>query len=117
MPDTKWSAWAKRHAVPVRAVSFVVASVAIGYVWAATFGDGVHGLQDTAQLDHSSSFPDANVALIAALILFLGASVLASGMTGNWESPARSSDGGSAQRSQRERCYSRSVAHSSERRS
>jgi hypothetical protein len=80
MPDTKWSAWAKRHAAPVRVVSFMAGAVAVGYLWAVLFGDGVKGLQDSAQLDNSSTFPDANAAWIAAIGL-LSASLLAVAIT------------------------------------
>jgi hypothetical protein len=52
-------------------VACVVIGVAgAGYVWAAAFGDGLQGLKDTAALDRSNSFPDANVVFIAALLAF-----------------------------------------------
>lgn len=67
LPDTRLVAWAKRHAAPIRVVSFITGAIAAGYLWAVLLGDGVRGLQSTAQLDNSSTYPDANVAWIAAL--------------------------------------------------
>jgi hypothetical protein len=87
MPDTKWSAWLKRHAALVRVVSFTAGSVAAGYLWAALFGDGVRGTQDTSQLDQSSSYPNANIVFIAAGAVLLVAFLLAAKSTDNWESP------------------------------
>jgi hypothetical protein len=87
MPDTKWSAWLRRYAGPVRFVSFIVGSVAAGYLWAVVFGDGVPGLQDSAQLDQSSSYPNADVGFIAADALLLIAFLLAAKSVDNWQSP------------------------------
>jgi hypothetical protein len=46
------------------------AIIATAYLWAVVFGDGVHGLKDTVALNKSSSFPDANVAFIAAVAVY-----------------------------------------------
>jgi hypothetical protein len=76
MPDTRWSAWAKRHAAAVRIVSFITAAAAVGYFWAVLFGDGIKGLQSSAQLLNSSTFPNANAAWCGGIAL-LTASLLA----------------------------------------
>jgi hypothetical protein len=89
MPDTKLSAWAKRHAVPIRVVSFVAGSIAVGYLWAVLFGGGIKGLQSVSQLDNSSTYPNANAAWIGAIAL-LSTSLLAAGKTvTNLRSPGR----------------------------
>jgi hypothetical protein len=80
MPDTRWSAWAKRHAAPVRIVSFIAGAVAVGYLWAVLFGDGIKGLQSAAQLNNSSTFPNANAAWCGSIAL-LAASLIAALMT------------------------------------
>ena len=49
-------------------VLVALGALGAGYVWATAFGDGLHGLKDSAALDRSDSFPDANVAFIAALV-------------------------------------------------
>ena len=80
MPESGWSAWAKRHAAPIRVLSFVAGAIAVGYLWAVLFGDGVKGLQSSAQLDNSSTFPNANAAWCGSIAL-LGASLLAAAKT------------------------------------
>jgi hypothetical protein len=58
------------HPQVMRALCAIVAAAAAGYLWATSFGDGIHGLKDTAALDNSNSFPDANVAMIVALVAY-----------------------------------------------
>jgi hypothetical protein len=71
MPESGWYAWAKRHAVPVRIVSFIAGAMAVGYFWAVVFGDGIKGLQSSAQLTNSSTFPNANAAWCGAIALLV----------------------------------------------
>jgi len=96
MPESGWSAWAKRHAAPIRVLSFVAGAIAVGYLWAVLFGDGVKGLQSSAQLDNSSTFPNANAAWCGSIAL-LGASLLAAAKDsesfGIPRAPAQSLDG------------------------
>jgi hypothetical protein len=80
MPDTKLSAWAKRNAAPIRVVSFIAGAVAVGYLWAVLFGDGIKGLQSASQLDNSSTFPNANAAWCGSIALLV-ASLLAAAKT------------------------------------
>jgi hypothetical protein len=58
------------HPGVIRALCAAVASAAAGYLLAVIFGNGIHGLKSGAALDNSTSFPDANVAFIAALLAY-----------------------------------------------
>lgn len=64
------------HARFVRALCTVVGSLAAGYLWAAVFGKGVPGLKGAVALDDSDSFPDANVAFLAALGFYVGSAFI-----------------------------------------
>jgi hypothetical protein len=51
-------------------VSIAAAAIGAAYLWAALFGDGLHGLQVAGAVDNSDTFPNAKVAFIAAVALF-----------------------------------------------
>jgi hypothetical protein len=54
-------------------LGFVICSVCVGYLLAASLNVGVHGLESTAQLDQSNTYPDANgFFLIAIGMLMVG---------------------------------------------
>ena len=43
---------------------------AAAYLWAVIFGDGLHGLKLGPAIDKADSLPNANVAFVAALVVY-----------------------------------------------
>jgi hypothetical protein len=89
--------WLMRHRRLVQAVCFVAAILASAYLWAVVFGDGIPGLKGVAELDRSSSYPDADAVLVGAVALWCIASLLAalsSTYTRVWKHPVRNWTGG-----------------------
>lgn len=64
-------------------VCAIAGSLAAGYLWAVAFGHGIPGLKGTEALAKATSFPDANVAFLAALGVY-GASPMAAGIARGW---------------------------------
>ena len=58
----------------IRVGCLVAASLAAAYLWAVLFGDGLHGLKDSATLDRQpdSDLPNANIAFLAAVGVYIG---------------------------------------------
>jgi hypothetical protein len=65
-----FSAFLSSHPRFTHVAWLVIDGLAAAYLWAVLFGQGVPGLKSSVQLRGSSSFPDANVAFIAAGLCF-----------------------------------------------
>ena len=55
----------------IRAGCAIASCVAAAYLWAVIFGDGIHGLKTGAGLDDSTDYPDANLAFVVAVAVFI----------------------------------------------
>jgi len=51
-------------------------------IWAAAFGSGIRGLKGSRALDSASGYPDANVVLIAALLVYVASPFFAAVWSG-----------------------------------
>ena len=69
--------WTHRHPTAILGMSVLTGAAGTGYLWAVVFGDGLHGLLGSAQLDRATTYPDANAALLAALGTWIASSLLA----------------------------------------
>jgi hypothetical protein len=63
----------------LRAGCLVTGSLAGGYLWAVLFGDGIHGLTSGATLANrpNSDLPNANVAFVVAICVYLASPMYA----------------------------------------
>jgi hypothetical protein len=68
-PQDALDAAGRRYPWLVAGLSTLIGGAGVGYVWAALFGDGLHGTKTGAALDNSNSYPDANAALLGAAAL------------------------------------------------
>jgi hypothetical protein len=53
------------------ALSLAIGGVGVGYLWAALFGDGLHGGKTGEALDNSNTYPNANAAILGVVVLLL----------------------------------------------
>jgi hypothetical protein len=51
------------------ALSLAIGGVAVGYLWAELFGDGLRGGKTGEALDNSNTYPNANAAILGVIVL------------------------------------------------
>lgn len=66
----------RRYPRSVAGVSILVGAIGVGYLWAALFGDGLHGGKTGAALDNSDTYPNANAAILGVIVLLLASLAL-----------------------------------------
>lgn len=66
-PQDALDAIGRRYPRFVVAVSVLIGGVGVGYLWAALFGDGLHGAKTGAALDSSSTYPNADAAFLGVV--------------------------------------------------
>ena len=54
----------------IRAVCLIAGVAAAAYLWAVFFGDALHGLKLGSAIDKADSLPNANLAFVAALVVY-----------------------------------------------
>jgi hypothetical protein len=59
----------------IRAGCATAGCVAAAYLWAAIFGNGIHGLKGASALENTTDYPDANVAFIVAVGVFISSPI------------------------------------------
>jgi hypothetical protein len=61
----------RRYRGSMAGVSILIGAVGVGYLWAALFGDGLRGGKTGAALDNSSTYPNANAAILGVGVLLV----------------------------------------------
>src|SRR5882757_5924640 len=55
----------------IRAICFLAGVAAAAYLWAVLFGDAIPGLKLGAAIDNADSLPNANLAFVAAVAVYV----------------------------------------------
>jgi hypothetical protein len=59
----------------IRAGCATASCVAAAYLWAVIFGDGIHGLKGASALENTTDYPNANLAFIVAVGVFISSPI------------------------------------------